>query len=190
MGHLLGHGTRESGGRPDGSAVAASLFEMGLELFERYLKRLDMFDLQKLMDTTAEMDRDTRKKYHVTLGQLLDELERDGAINRVVVDLNGTHYFIWNGCSYRGYYADLSLLIAELKGEVAKEVPNQIEMLKGLLGQTMSGYKGGEFLIDRDAPLWVTNQVSNCSNLAVISFVKEMALSGNVTLVLKVKDVG
>lgn len=36
-------------------------------------------------------------------------------------------------------------------------VSNLIEMLEGALGKQFTGWKGGEFTMHRDTPMWVAN---------------------------------
>jgi hypothetical protein len=55
--------------------------------------------------------------------------------------------------SYRGYYSDLAL---DSKDEptTAGEL---LAILKRALGETYGGYKGGDFVMGADTPLWMAS---------------------------------
>ena len=52
--------------------------------------------------------------------------------------------------SYRGYYQDLGLET----GHLPMTVSSLVNQVKGMLGSTMEGYKGGDFLVSRDTLVW------------------------------------
>lgn len=55
--------------------------------------------------------------------------------------------------SYRGYYEHLALgWSVDDEAPTVKEV---IETLRGAIGRTFGGYKGGAYLMSKDTPLWV-----------------------------------
>lgn len=51
--------------------------------------------------------------------------------------------------SYRGYYEDLAF---QDQNEIT--VAELIAVLKGCDGKTYDGYKGGDYVMGRDSPLW------------------------------------
>lgn len=58
--------------------------------------------------------------------------------------------------SWRGSYAELSLAY-RVKGDNQREVSWLLQLLKQAVGQTYGGYKGGEFLMGKNTPIWVAN---------------------------------
>lgn len=108
-------------------------------------------DFQALMDTISEAARTTRKDYHLTLDKLIKVIEDlDDRSIPVVVDYDHTTG-IDSVDSYRGYYADLSLLPTK----TVSTADRLYVMLKSAYGSTFEGYKGGDFVMDGDTPLWV-----------------------------------
>ena len=91
-----------------------------------------------------------------TLGQLLDALEAVSDKSNAVrfdfcmvapTDLD----------SYRGYYEDLALGWAPQDGYPAPTVADLLATLKGQLGTTVHGWKGGDYTVSRDQTLYVAN---------------------------------
>ena len=117
-------------------------------------------DIQKFLDAISATSRVTRQSYHLTLGQLIKKLESADAAAKVVFD-DGTSPS--EPHSYRGYYSDLAF---ERGGETT--VAPFLDCLRKILGSTLEGYKGGDFLMDGGTPLWVSNY--GCSDeVAVIA---------------------
>jgi hypothetical protein len=54
--------------------------------------------------------------------------------------------------SYRGYYSDLAI---STKQGGQMNVAGLLELLRGALGQTFQGYKGGDYTMGPHTPLWV-----------------------------------
>lgn len=57
--------------------------------------------------------------------------------------------------SYRGYYDQLAIGWKEARE--APTVADVLAMLRGAVGKTFMGYKGGDFLMDEDTEVWVDN---------------------------------
>lgn len=88
---------------------------------------------------------------NLTLGQLIDKLERADQEKVVVYDFAG--FSPANPDSYRGYYEDLAFRY--VKDRVL--VKSLLHECKGMLGIKITGYKGGEYVVDRDTLLWVSD---------------------------------
>jgi hypothetical protein len=101
-------------------------------------------DVQGLFDMLSDAARDTRKNYHVCLGELLDGLRQ--------ADPEGWVY-LTSPHSYRGYYSDLALEPTTTPIRVW-ELINQ---LSDVIDTELTGYKGGEFLMSADTPVWVSH---------------------------------
>ena len=90
----------------------------------------------------------------MTLGELVDALEKRPKKQGVYFDL----LWLVPTCldSYRGYYEQLAL------GFRVDENPRLTvaELLKdceAAIGERFQGWKGGEYMMDRDTPIWVAN---------------------------------
>lgn len=112
-----------------------------------------MIDIQALMDAISTAARDSRKGYHVTLGELITALGK--------VDENAEINF-GNPHSYRGYYADLALEPLDKPITVCL----LIQDLNHVLDKTLEGYKGGDFLMSADTPVWIAHY--GCTGKAML----------------------
>jgi hypothetical protein len=91
-----------------------------------------------------------------TLGQLIDALEAVGdKTNAVRFDFCNTVPTKLD--SYRGYYEDLALGWEPQSNYPEPTVPMLLEVLKGQLGTTVHGYKGGDYTVSRNQILFVAN---------------------------------
>ncbi len=106
-------------------------------------------DLQALVDSLGEQARTTRSDYHLTLGDLIAAIAlHRGALTAIVFDRGGAPSAPH---SYRGYYADLAF---EASGDW--RLDPAVDEIDGCLGRTFEGYKGGDFTMGEDAPLWLS----------------------------------
>ena len=103
----------------------------------------------------SNASRETRKNYHVTLGELI------AALNNA--DPNGLVY-LTEPHSYRGYYDDLALEPADF----AITVTQLLNQLNWVINTELTGYKGGEFMMSADTPVWVANH--GCTGQALVDF--------------------
>lgn len=72
--------------------------------------------------------------------------------------------------SWRGIYRELAIGFSE--GAEPLTVTEFYKMLKGALGKTYMGYKGGDFTMSKQTPLWVANQ-GNSGRTAVVDILDE-----------------
>lgn len=106
----------------------------------------------------------------LTLGELINKLEpllpyqegiekKYGHKARVEFDFSNTYPTFLS--SWRGIYAELALNWAggDFSDDFTKAptIDKFVEMLKAAIGQTYTGWKGGDFTMDRDTRLWVAN---------------------------------
>lgn len=104
-------------------------------------------DFQSMFEAVTEQDRRTRGKYQLTLGKLIERLNSLPA-DMPLMFAEGTTPT--NPRSYRGYYSDLAF------GE-CNEPATVIDLwalCEHCVGQTYGGYKGGDFTMEADTPLW------------------------------------
>jgi len=108
----------------------------------------------------------------LTLGELILKLEpivknqKEGEEATVRYDFE--YLFPTSIDSWRGSYDELALNF-ETQGEEMK-VSEFLKMLKDCIGETFTGYKGGEYLMHKGTPIWVANY-SHSGNTAVIDVV-------------------
>ena len=106
-------------------------------------------DMQKLVDMMGDASRRTRSDYHLTLGEAIEFIAKAPRSYVVVFDYNNESP--GKEMSYRGYYSDLSF---ETNNGEPKTVDEFDHQLNGALDQEYTGYKGGEFRMGADTPLW------------------------------------
>ena len=118
--------------------------------------------LQGFMDAIGEQGRQDRSKYHLTLGELIARLEAI-AVSKpdMAVELDFQPWGLSNPDSYRGYYSDLAFEPTEKLLTVKKF----LEVCKGALNKTFEGWKGGDFKMTADTPLWVAFTGSVACNI-------------------------
>lgn len=135
-------------------------------------------DLQEILENaTAKMRADRLKNSpQLTLGELIAKLEpiaeKQEEVKKkydheaeVVFDFE---YLKPTGLSsWRGSYAELAL---EFDGEKGFTVSEFIALLKGAIGKTYTGYKGGDFVMGKTTPIWVANW-GNSGNTGVIGVI-------------------
>lgn len=155
-------------------------------------------DLQALINEMGAIGAQERKRYHLTLGELGKQLALlPSAMLDAPVVLSGyacppfeemventagrpkeLTWSIENPHSYRGYYEDLAF---EPTPVAVSTVADVLTMVTSALGATFEGYKGGDFTMSDDTPLWVS-----CYGSAERYAIMGMAAGvGKVTLFLK-----
>lgn len=88
----------------------------------------------------------------MSLGDMIDALEladRDAYIEFDFCGANPTKVD-----SYRGYYDHLAIGWEERGVTKVRDV---LDDLREAVGKTFEGYKGGDYRMDRDTPVWVSN---------------------------------
>lgn len=96
----------------------------------------------------------------MTLGEVIDELKR--AEPGGIVQFDFCYTAPTTVGSYRGCYSDLAIgwQPATYDSESETHWPlatTILERLESAVGKTFEGYKGGDYHMDRDTPLWVAN---------------------------------
>jgi hypothetical protein len=107
-------------------------------------------DLQQIFDAMCEAGRNTRKGYHLTLGELRTSLAAYSDLTPVTVDRGGG---VGREMSYRGYYDDLAFEPIDTPTTVA----DVSQACLRALSQEYTGYKGGEYRYGDDTPLWLAS---------------------------------
>ena len=129
-------------------------------------------DLQKILkeSSIAMRQKSLKDSDQLTLGELILKIEplivkqedikkRFDEEARVIYDFGG----LFPTCldSWRGSYSELALDFKDYgyKEHQAKpmSVTSFLKMLKEALGKTFVGYKGGDFVMNKHTPIWVSN---------------------------------
>jgi hypothetical protein len=132
------------------------------------------------MDAIREIivqQRKTAMQYNgqMTLGRLIkatesiDKLTASGEEKTVHFDF--ACFFPCGISSWRGAYDELALEYCSSGNAIT--ISEFIQLLKGAVGKTFLGWKGGEYVMTEDTPIWVSNPGEACD-----------------TAVLGVKDIG
>lgn len=98
----------------------------------------DTFD-----DWTREMQR-KRAETQMTLGKLIKQLE-EMPEDACVANLIDPH-------SYRGYYIDIAFSV-----DGTTTAANLLKTCRSVMGKEFTGYKGGEFLMGENTPVWISS---------------------------------
>lgn len=107
----------------------------------------DNFSLWLKQKRVKEMETSPQ----LTLGKIIELLQKCDQEKIVRFDKKNLYpsYFT----SWRGSYCELSLTYAEQPVTVKMLLRNAISVV----GKYQTGYKGGEFLMTRDTPVWIAN---------------------------------
>lgn len=139
------------------------------------------------MDTVRKFTDDQLTLFGtVKLGALIDALEPLNTRERITDDAKDEPrwlLFDFGGLgpttvdSYRGYYDHLALGFTERSS--LPELPAILKNLKAAVGAEFSGWKGGDYRMNRDTPVWVANP-GECDSTAIVGLLVE---SYRVTIV-------
>lgn len=116
-------------------------------------------DMQKAVDAMLKIGDDERSRHMVTLGRLIGYMEDQPEHYMVKYDTGESPGEL---DSYRGYYCDLAI---EPSGEPLTVLQFKAK-LKEAVGQTFTGYKGGDYKMDETTPLWIAHY-GDCSSVAI-----------------------
>lgn len=125
-------------------------------------------DIQAFVDTIGKAAAYDRAKTQMTLGALIDRLA--SMDQGVVVKLGAP-------ISYRGYYCDLAFEPSD-EGVTVEEL---LKTCRDCDGKEFTGYKGGEFIMDRLTPIWVAEYGQPSAN-------RIMGVEHDGTLILSPED--
>lgn len=101
-------------------------------------------DFQALVDGMAQRDQRERSRTQMTLGSMIATLK--GMSSDVPMCLGDLD-------SYRGYYCDLAFE----PSEESKTVAELLEICQGSMGQVFTGYKGGDYMMGANTPIWLAH---------------------------------
>ena len=108
--------------------------------------------------------REDLTKHQLTLGDFQTFLKRMPFDRRVRFDFPNAIPKEFN--SYRGYYTDLALGYEDPYGKHLI-LENFLQYVKSIEGQVFTGYKGGDYTMNRWTPLWAANY-GDTTSIAIV----------------------
>jgi hypothetical protein len=105
-----------------------------------------MFDFQAMLDGMSVQWQKERADTQMTLGELITALEQSPDLE--VTNIGRPH-------SYRGYYCDLAFRPGEVEG--TRPASELLAECYKVMGRTLPGYKGGDFLMGESTPIWISD---------------------------------
>jgi hypothetical protein len=143
-----------------------------------------MIDLQTYLDNAVKASRakTLAQSDQMTLGEMILKMEaiiKAHAAKDTKPEYEATvrydfeYYYPSSIDSWRGSYAELALNIDHHDKQGHDKELSAVEfyeLLSGAVGKTYGGYKGGDFTMSRQTPVWVANY-GNSGNTAVIDIV-------------------
>lgn len=103
-----------------------------------------MNGLQMMIDEMNRASCAERAKSQLTLGGLID------ALSAMPPDAQVAN--LGEPGSYRGYYSDLYFARVAVGTRPASEL---LDIARKCMGEVFQGYKGGDFTMSRNTPLWL-----------------------------------
>jgi hypothetical protein len=100
----------------------------------------------------------------IELGELITLLKHRPHDDQVVFDFGG--FIPRDAASYRGYYEQLAIGYDE-NWEQPMTVADLLVLLRGTIGATFSGYKGGDYVMSASTPVWASKW-GQCSRTAIV----------------------
>ena len=140
---------------------------------------MPMIDMQKMLDAFKAGMRQQRSEYHLTLGKLIAGL--DAAPDNCDVVFDYVEYSPGDPHSYRGYYSDLAFELVETKTTVKEFLALCINEC---IDATFEGYKGGDFTMGADTPLWLSEYGTSAGRAIIGMHVSD----DNKRVVLETKE--
>jgi hypothetical protein len=118
---------------------------------------MQQHQLQAMLDGLSAQWQKERSQTQMTLGKLIDVLAQMPPDTKVA-NLRDAH-------SYRGYYSDLAFEWTSTDKQTAAELLAQCQ---ACMGEVFTGYKGGEFQMGRNTPIWIASWGSTGDKLMEI----------------------
>lgn len=121
--------------------------------------------IKNMIRSGNQAHADNRPAEQFRLGTLIDRL---GAIDDQSLEVRFDFGYNRPVCfeSWRGLYAELALTYSEEYGTQHVTVSGLLAMAKEADGEVFEGYKGGDFQMGRETPLWVANY-GNANNTII-----------------------
>lgn len=144
-------------------------------------------DMQTMLDNAMAARRAESMKLspQLTIGELVLKLESIPDKNNPIF-FDNENYFPIALDSWRGSYCEIAFKYADKETETATPLSVQkiLNELKEAIGKTYEGYKGGDFLMGKNTPVWIANYGNSCGyNDETMGIVDVKEMSDKVILV-------
>ena len=128
--------------------------------------RMSDYVNQRLQEMRNEAFATTQQ---ITLGKLIELLKALDAEEKCTVEFAFCGLLPWSCDSWRGSYCELAISYCtyEQNNYKPRYLSEFIETLEDAVGNTFYGWKGGEYTMGEDTPIWVDN-LSESHNTGVI----------------------
>ena len=119
-----------------------------------------------------------------TLGRLIEHIEKiienfsEDDLKDCNIFYNFSDLFPTSFDSWRGSYDELALGYDNFDNKKPHNVKEFLKIAKEAIGGTFYGYKGGEFTMDKDTPIWIDNY-GNASDTVICDVLERY---GNIYL--------
>jgi hypothetical protein len=114
---------------------------------------MSIHPIQAMMDGMSAAWQRARAENQMTLGEMIYTLSRMPG-NEHVANLREAH-------SYRGYYCDLAFE----RHEGTRPAAELLGECRAAMGEVFMGYKGGDYTMGSQTPVWVANYGSGGEKL-------------------------
>ena len=119
-------------------------------------------DIQALASFMALMGKQSRADYQMTIGGAIIALDKLPQDKRIAYSDGKAPR---EAMSYRGYYSDLAF-----DDQDAATVGEVLAQLEKIHNTELEGYKGGEYMMGDDTPIW-RSEYGSASSIAWMDFV-------------------
>jgi hypothetical protein len=113
-----------------------------------------------LQEAADALDAEPRPQW--TVGQLIDALALERGDFPVYIETSEGDVGAGGIGSYRGYYEQLAIGLQA----VPITADQLAQLLRKQVGDTVTGYKGGEYRITRETPVWAA-EYGSCGDMIV-----------------------
>ncbi|GAB3937263.1 hypothetical protein [Larkinella terrae] len=143
------------------------------------MEDLDPLFVQVMQQAKTQRRAKFSRSGQLSLGDIIDRIEPLIANQPDVIELykeeatvryDFGYLFPTEIDSWRGSYDELALNYTEEGKETA--ITAFLELLKSAVGKTFEGYKGGDYVMNENTPVWVANY-GNSGNTAIIDVLNQ-----------------
>jgi hypothetical protein len=136
--------------------------------------------MQNIRDAVKAMRKATFERTpQWTLGQLIEALSKIDADEDCWVSFAFADFVPTTCDSWRGSYDEIAIGYDELEWEKRPMLKDFLSHLRNCVGQEFTGWKGGEFTMHDDTPVWVANP-GRSGNTGVVGIHQEVGANGKV----------
>lgn len=142
------------------------------------MKLSDVFPQMKI-----QRQREFAESAQYSLGQLIDELNNISADGDCHVAFDFGYFRPVCFDSWRGSYEELSIEYTDEGDYDAMKLKEFITKAEECIDKVFTGYKGGDFTMTRDTPLWVS-KYGEANNTQVVGLHQETGANGRAYSVI------